>query len=39
VLNVTAAGMELIPVWRMRTDGGTWFMDLQTGRLVTVAER
>lgn len=39
VLNVTAAGMELIPVWRMRTDGGTWFMDLQSGRLVTVAER
>ncbi len=39
VLNVTAAGMELIPVWRMRTDGGTWFMDLQSGSLVTVAER
>ena len=36
VLNATAAGMELTPVWRMRTDGGTWYMDLQSGRLVTV---
>ena len=32
-----AAGMELIPVWRMRTDGGVWYMELQSGRLVTVA--
>ena len=39
VLSVTAAGMELIPVWRMRTDGGVWYLDLQSGRLVTVAER
>lgn len=37
VLNVTAAGMELVPVWQMRTDGGTWYMDLQAGRLVAVA--
>ncbi|MBR4691556.1 MAG: hypothetical protein IKP17_02230 [Oscillospiraceae bacterium] len=37
VLNVTASGMELVPVWQLRTDGGTWYMDLQAGRLVAVA--
>ena len=37
VLNVTASGMELAPVWQMRTDGGTWYMDLSAGRLVSVA--
>ncbi len=37
VLNVTASGMELVPVWQMQTDGGTWYMDLTTYRLVSVA--
>ncbi len=37
VLNVSASGMELVPVWQMRTDGGTWYLDLSAGRLVTVA--
>ena len=37
VLNATASGMELVPVWQMKTDGGTWYMDLSAGRLVTVA--
>ena len=37
VLNVTASGMELVPVWQMATDGGTWYLDLAAGRLVTVA--
>ncbi len=37
VLNATASGMELVPVWQMRTDGGTWYLDLAAGRLVTVA--
>ena len=37
VLNATASGMELIPVWQMRTDGGTWYLDLAAGRLVAVA--
>ena len=36
VLNVTASGMELVPVWQMRTDGGVWYMDLSALRLVTV---
>ncbi len=36
VLVVTASGMELNPVWQMRTDGGTWYMDLTALRLVTV---
>jgi hypothetical protein len=38
VLNVTASGMELAPVWQMRTDGGTWYLDISAGRLVTVVE-
>ena len=37
VLNTTVSGMELVPVWQMRTDGGTWYMDLAAGRLVAVA--
>ena len=37
VLNATASGMELVPVWQMKTDGGTWYLDLSAGRLVTVA--
>ena len=37
ILNVTASGMELLPVWQMRTDGGTWYLDLTAGRLVSVA--
>ena len=37
VLSATASGMELIPVWQMRTDGGVWYLDLAAGRLVTVA--
>ena len=37
VLNTTASGMELSPVWQMRTDGGTWYLDLAAGRLVTVS--
>ena len=36
VLNATSSGTELIPVWQMRTDGGTWYLDLAAGRLVTV---
>ena len=36
VLNATASGMELMPVWQMVTDGGTWYLDLAAGRLVTV---
>lgn len=36
VLNVTASGAELAPVWQMRTDGGTWYMDLTSDRLVAV---
>ena len=35
-LNTTASGMELTPVWQMATDGGTWYLDLAAGRLVTV---
>ncbi len=34
VESVTAAGIELAPVWRMQTDGGTWTMDLREDRLV-----
>ncbi len=37
VLNATASGMALVPVSQMKTDGGTWYMDLSAGRLVTVA--
>lgn len=37
VLSATVSGMELIPVWQMRTDGGVWYLDLAAGRLVTVA--
>jgi len=37
VLNVTASGMELVPVWQMTTDGGVWYMDLVSSRLVAVA--
>ena len=36
VLNVTSSGMELLPVWQMATDGGTWYMELTSGRLVSV---
>ena len=36
VLNTTASGMELTPVWQMVTDGGTWYLDLAAGRLVAV---
>ena len=35
VLNTGASGMVLDPVWRMRTDGGTWYMDLREDRLVS----
>lgn len=37
VLSASASGSELLPVWQMRTDGGTWYLDLQTDRLVAVS--
>ena len=35
LLNVTAASMELLPVWRITTDGGVWYLDVTEGKLLS----
>lgn len=35
LLNVTASSMELLPVWRITTDGGVWYLDVQEQKLVS----
>ena len=35
LLNVTASSMELVPVWRITTDGGTWYLDVKEQKLVS----
>ncbi len=36
MLNVAASSMELMPVWRITTDGGVWYLDVCSVRLLTV---
>ena len=35
LLNVTASSMELLPVWRITTDGGVWYLDIQEQKLIS----
>lgn len=35
LLNVTASSMELMPVWRVTTDGGVWYLDVQEEKLMS----
>ena len=34
LLNVTASSLELLPVWRITTDGGVWYLDVKEQKLV-----
>ena len=35
LLNVTATSMELLPVWRITTDGGVWYLDIREQKLLS----
>lgn len=35
LLNVTATSMELLPVWRITTDGGVWYLDVREEKLLS----
>ena len=35
LLSVTATSMELLPVWRITTDGGVWYLDVREEKLLS----
>lgn len=34
-LQVTASSAELLPVWQLETNGGVWYLDTESGELLT----